>query len=277
MLQVPGAPQGLQPTLCVLDGLLHVAESGRSLRSYLRARAGGAELPTGAGDAPTAVGEPLANLELWFDPAQLYESYHDLWLPLMMLGASPRLLDRDDLPDPDEFAEHTAPVRVVASRDDDRLLLRSQGTLGGPFLTAWLFSLLPGLASPASELVAIENAYGNHVAQRAAAAIAAFEAREGRRPRDLAELFVAAAWPDEALLLPMDDGAEELQLPGGRRVRTSFRYYADPVEVELFNRGRDAVLLQIRPGSGRIMVEAGGDVRAVYGPAAEQPIDAFGR
>ena len=58
-----------------------------------------------------------------------------------------------------------------------------------------------------------------------------FEQHHGRRPKDLAELFVVQKLPDDALLMPGDPYAEEIALPDGRKIRSSFRYYPETIDI----------------------------------------------
>ena len=97
----------------------------------------------------------------------------------------------------------------------------------------------------------------------------------------------------DALLLPADDLAEEVRLPDGRVVRSSFRYFADGVPMpegaqsqflEVFGGGDDddappAVLVEIRPHMfHRAMLRTDGVVPDMYGSfGARAPIEAFGK
>ena len=99
--------------------------------------------------------------------------------------------------------------------------------------------------------------------------------------------------PGRALLLPADDLAEEVRLPDGRVVRSSFRYFAGGVPMpagpqnqflEVFGGGDDddaapVVLVEIRPHMfHRAVLRTDGVVPDMYGSfGARAPIEAFGK
>ena len=107
----------------------------------------------------------------------------------------------------------------------------------------------------------------------------AFQEREKRLPKDLAELFTAQKLKDKALLLPADEMAEEFSLADGRKVKSSFRYFAKPVTFKTHT-GQDGptILIEIRPrNNNRITMTTKGMVPDSYGPDSQKPIDQFGK
>jgi hypothetical protein len=271
----------VQPTFCVVDGRLHVAESALGMRAFRRAQEDGADAMV-LDDAIVAAnvpGEVLATHELRFDPARTYRAFYDVWLPLLTMAiGSDDAWTRDEMPEPDDFAEYVRPVRVVFSRDGERVGMHSLGVVGGPVLSAYAMVIgqMAGLGPPSAP--PLVKALAEHELQAAWVAIERFRAREQRLPKDLAELFTAEALADDALFLPGDPHAEALALPGEREVRVSFRYFPDNVPVDLFGATHAALLIQCEPSiSGRVLLDDDGAVHEMWGDASQATIDSFGK
>ncbi|MFT7534335.1 MAG: hypothetical protein ACI85K_000281 [Hyphomicrobiaceae bacterium] len=170
-------------------------------------------------------------------------------------------------------------VRGVAFRDGNHCVLRHTGTVG-PILALYLMAWSPmasgGMGSSSSDLMA--RVIGSHKMRAAWDALQVFEEREGRLPRDLAELFVAEKLAGDALLMPMDELAETIALPGGKQVQGSFRYFPLGVDATTINTANDALMIEILPRKfGRAVLANDGNVRALYSAASLRDIDEFGR
>lgn len=283
-LRIPDAPQGLQPAWCVVDGKLHVAESARSLRSFLKTQKGDAvAMDVDGMEAPAGDGELMPTFDLRYDPAAIYENFYEHWLPLFELsGASdlPPPVRRRDLPDPDDIGEFLGKGRGVLRRDGKRYQLIQASPTGGLETTALLFTWSTMLAPQAYDYYTEQ--YSLMVArsklEKVFEALERFQKREQRRPRDLAELFTAERLPDDALLLPADDLAEELALPDGRKVRTSFRYYPETTQFQGLQQNNAKVLLiEVRAHRyNRAVMCEDGSVPEAYGVDCRKEIDQFG-
>ena len=280
ILPIPGLPQGVQPTFCHIDNRLHVAESPLSMRAFLKAQTGGATaMPVADAVQPElTTGKQLAGADLRCDLAQLYRTLYDVWLPLYQLsdGLS---IGFDDLPDPDEVDEHIGALHGVFGRDDDRLTMAHVGPVGGPFTGAYLIlggTMLPSTMQTSSSVLRSELA--KQKLENAWQILQDFEQRHQRRPRDLAEFFLAGALPDDALLMPGDESPEVLELPGKRRVSVSFRYFPEPAAVSIFSRKSAVLFIECAArGTGRYVLEDNGRARSIWGDDARKPIDSFGK
>lgn len=284
VLTIPGAPQGLQPTWCIHDGQLHLAESARSMRAFLAAQRDGI-VAMDVGDAPTpeATGERLENFDLRWHEARLYASFRDVWLPLYelaMAGSAKSPLQRADLPDPDVIAEYCSGSRAVITRRDNSFVLQSLGTLGGPELAALAMIWGPMLANASTDFVTeqLAQSIATHKLRKVGKALKAFRDREQRWPKDLAELFTAERLAPDALLVPGDDLAETLHLADGSEARTSFRYFPTPVGYQTHNGIENMLLIEIRPSDRhRAVLDTNGNCPDVWSPDADKPIDQFGK
>jgi len=281
ILKIPDAPQGIQPAWCVLDGALHIAESGRSLRSLLKARADGVvAMDSGDAKLPEGPGERIETFEMCLDEAELYRCYHEIWLPLFeLMNDSQTAFTRDDMPEPDVVAELLGKSRGAMFRDDNRFVLRHLGALGGPETAAIAMTWGPILTADMRDYTTEQLAtqVTQHKARRLFEAFEAFEQREKRLPNDLAELIVAQKLDVRELSLP---GAtcEQVTLPDGREVPTAFRYFPQKMMVDSFNEAFDALLIEIAPRSyERVFLAKDGSLPSVYGEAAQQSIDDFGK
>lgn len=287
VLAPPGLPSALQPTFCRRDGALLLAESATSMRAWLQAegRADDASAPASAPTPPGAAAA-LPTFDLRCDDAALYRTFHSVWLPLLRLlppdaGASP-LLAIDELPDPDVVVPHLGVSRAVLLRDGNRITLQQVGALGGPVLAALAMTWGPLLSGWFHEDRAIEQMEARLAVLRLEAvwpALEAFQQQHGRWPRDLGELVAAAKLPADALVIPGDPGAETVTLPAGddRTVRSSFRYFPDPVAVDLGGETDRMLLIGITPRRfQRPMLTVGGRLPEVWGEPSLRPIDRFG-
>lgn len=281
--KIPDAPQGLQPAWCVVDGRLHVAETARSMRAFLKAQKNDAvAMDVDGMEAPTGKGELQSNLDLRFDAAAIYENFYKHWLPLFELSGASRLpapVRRADLPEPDVVAEYLGKGRGVLRRDGDIYQLVQASASGGLEATALLFTWSTMLSQDMRDyqVEQFSTAIGQRKLERAHTALEAFQKREQRRPKNLAELFTAERLADDALLLPGDDLAETIELPNGRTVRSSFRYFPEPVYYN--HQGtQKAVMIEIRPHPyNRMLLCEDGAIPDVYGKDCSKPIDQFGK
>ncbi len=283
-LKIPGAPQGLQPAWCRVGDKLHIAESARSMRSFLKAQKGDAvAMDVDEMEAPAGAGELLTNIDLRYDGAAIYESFYELWLPLFEIsGASdlPAPVRRRDLPEPDIVAEFLGKGRGVLRRDGDRYSLIQQSATGGLETTALLFTWSTMLSQQMTDWT-IEQ-YSLMVArtklEKVYEKLERFKNREQRWPKDLAELYTAEQLPDDALLMPADDLAEQVTLQGGRVVRSSFRYFPAPVQINGLRGAQEMLLIEVRPHrSNRAILDVSGTMPDWYGSESRWPIDQFGK
>lgn len=289
ILQIPGAPQGVQPAFCVVGDQLHIAESARSLRTFLKVQADGVDaMAVGEAAVPAGAGE-LLPFDLRIDVGRLYEAYYETWMPL--LGATMAFTGasaggalgstRDVMPDPEFVAELARPMRGVLRRDGDTLRLVQVGPFGGVAMVAYLavtpLMLRAGGAQVGSGSFLAEP-IGRHKLRIVGAAIEDFETENGRRPRDLGELFASARLPADALLLPGDENAEAFTLADGKTAKTSFRYFPAGAKVSDFSNTVEVVLLQIEPMTyGRMALDAALEPDVIYGDDRTTPIDSIGK
>ncbi|MFK7742639.1 MAG: hypothetical protein AB8H80_20170 [Planctomycetota bacterium] len=283
VLRIPDLPQGIQPAWCIADGKLHIAESARSLRSLLKAQKTGAvAMDVGDAPLPKGKGEVVDTLELRCDEAQIYESFYEIWLPLYEM-ANPSShsapIQRDDLPEPELVAEYCGKSRGLLRRDGNTWRVQHLGALGGPELAALAMTFGPMLAAE------IGNYQTNQLLRAIAIpkleklydAFERFAKRERRAPRDLAELCAAETFDVALLLLPGDSKPETFTLPDGTEVKTSYRYFPEPVAVDTQEGDLRALLVAIRPmSSNRPILCSNGAVPEIYGEQSQRPIDRIG-
>lgn len=131
-LQLGDLPPALQPTWCVHDGRLHVAESPLSMRAFLQAQKGGAEaMAVDGATSPEGAGGVLPTFDLRIDLATTYRIFHGVWLPLYEVamavgnGNEVSLVHRAEMPEPDVVAPHLGAVRGVLRQDGNRVTLSS--------------------------------------------------------------------------------------------------------------------------------------------------------
>ena len=295
-LLIPDAPQGLQPTYCIADGQLHVAESPLSMRALLKARGGAPAMDLGDVLPPAGAGEVLPNIDLRFDAAAVYENFYERWLPIFTLAngyTQLPLLARDDLPEPEVVREHLGKGRGVLRRDGNSVSLVQTSASGGLELTALMFTwptmLVDEALRPQYDDWTIHKSLASQQLETAHAALQRFELAAQRPPKDLEELFFVAKLTDDALWIPADSSADVVKLRDGREVRSSYRYYPTPLDLAelganmvpidgggLHQGSPRAVLLEIQPGRRRMALMDDGSTPVVSGPASKTPIDQLG-
>lgn len=286
VLTIPGGPPALQPTWCKLDGVLHVAESGASMRAFLKARAdGAATMDIGDVPVPEGPGEVMP-FEVRADQAAMYATFVNVWLPLYSLAQGGRgraLLARDEMPTPEAMANHLGKSRGALRRDGNTFRLTQRGTLGGVDTAALAMVFGPMLSAEMNSDYSeaqLANAIGKHQLERVWAAIEKWkQAHDGKLPASLGELVQDGKLPADALLLePEDPTAEVVPLPGdGKSIRSSYRYFPTPVEVDCGNVQGKALLIAVEPQNwNRSMLLDDGTTPDVWGEASQRPIDKFG-
>ncbi|MBL8734061.1 MAG: hypothetical protein JNN13_16935 [Planctomycetes bacterium] len=289
VLQYQGVPPAFQPTWCQLDGVLHIAETGTSMRAFLKARADGvAVMDVGDAPEPAGRGERLP-FDVRFDTAAIYTAFHEIWLPLYEIAQMGRqqqpLLKRDEMPAPEDVAELLGKGRGLLRRDGDTWRLQQLGTLGGVETAALAMVYAPMLWAEMTsdyQTAQLTAAIGKHQLARIWQAIERWQAQhEGKLPASLGELVAQGGLPADALLLtPHDPDAEALPLPGdgGKSVPCSFRYFPTPVEVDTGSGPMKVLLVAIAPQPwNRAMLADDGTTPDVYGEVSRQPIDRFGK
>lgn len=287
VLAVPGAPSGLQPVFCRVDGVLHVAESGTSMRALLKAlKNGGDAMDVGDAPLPAGPGEPLGTFDLRCDEAAMYRTFHDVWLPLFALvpadelGMQP-LLRRDDMPEPDVVGKHVGKSRGVLRRDGNKFTIQHLGTLGGPAAAALAMTWGPIVSGWMhsdwqSEHLVVE--IGRRKIEIVWQALDAIDRDQAPWPATLGELLVAAKLPDDALLVPGDELAEDVVMPAGdtRRVKSSFRYFPAPLQLDVQGEANRVLFLAIAPRRyGRIALADDGRTLELWGEDSQRAIDGF--
>jgi len=280
LLQFPDMPAGIQPAYCRIGNALHVAESGLSMRAFLKAQKGGAEaMDVGDAKVPSVPGQVVPTFDARFDVPLIYRNFYKKWLPIFeMTAEGDRPLTRDDMPDPDEVDEYVGAMRGVGFRDGNRLVMRHSGAIG-PALAAYLMIFAPmGSSEPPDRSAGmLADIIGRHKMRAAGDALSAFEQREKRLPRDLAELFFAEKLPGDALLMPMDPLAETIALPDGQEVKSSFRYFRETVDVGRGAGDKSALLIEIAPSRfGRVYLTVDRKARSLNGEVSERDIEEFG-
>lgn len=284
VLKIPDLPNGIQPAFCRVGGKLHIAESALSLRAFLKAQEDDVvAMEIDDAPMPQGNGEAISSFDLRFDEAALYDSFYTHWLPLYELafGVHGGPVSRKDLPEPEVVAEYVGKTRGVLRKSGNRYTLSMLGALGGPetaaLLMTWGPMICPNMNDYQTEQLAQRLA--RQKLSKVQVAIEAFEKREQRRPKDLAELFTAQKLADDALLMPMDDMAEEFVLPDGRKLQSSYRYFPQPVTF-VTGTGDDepTVMIEIRTHNyGRATLTTKGSTPEAYGNDSDKPIDQFGK
>jgi hypothetical protein len=289
-LRIPDAPAGLQPAFAVHDGRLWIAETGRSLRDLLAAQTdGAAAMDVGDAPLPPGDGDPLPTFDLRFDEALIYRTLYDVWLPLYALSvaAMPQmqpLVERADLPTPDDVAAHLGRTRGVLRRRGDHLVVQHLGRLGGPVSCGYAMTWGP-MASASIREPALDGALLGAVAsgQLAAAwaALSKWRDQHGSFPPDLGALVKAGLLQTEQLLLPGDLDPDVLRLDANRVVKSSYRYFQNPVEVPAAEGSGSMLLIGIEVARSfycpRPMLADDGTQPQVWGDTANKPIAEFGK
>jgi hypothetical protein len=288
LLKVTGMPAAIQPAFCRLDGVLHIAESGPSLRAFLAARKkGGEAMDIGDAPLPAGAGEVLPTFDMRGDEQALYRTFHAAWLPLLKLipdgGELAPLLTAAEMPEPDAVVPLLGKSRGVLRKDGNVFRLQQLGPLGGVETAAMAMTWGPFL-SGIFHRDWIEDQLHDAIATAQLQAIwpvlEAFEAANQRRPANLGELFVSSKLAADALLLPGDTMAEPVALPAGdtRLIKSSFRYFATPVGISSGGDDLEALLVAIRPQRyGRPVLTTTGTVPQIWGEDSNKAIDQFGK
>lgn len=289
VLTVPGLPSAMQPTFCCLDHVLHVAESGLSMRAFLKARAkGGDAMDVGDAPLPQGTGDVLPTFDVRCDEQALYRTFHKVWLPLFKLipdgGELQPLLTEQEMPSPDAVLPLLGRSRGVLRKDGATFRLQQLGALGGVELAALAMTWGPFVSGIFHRDYAAEQLERDIAKAQLEACWPVFEAfqkKNLRWPNDLGELFADKQLPADALVLPGDTGAEAVKLPAGddRVILSSFRYFAKPVAVD-DGQGGDtkALLIAIRPQRYyRPMLTDQGVVPQIWSEDSRKPIDQFGK
>ena len=288
-LKLADVPAGLQPAFAVHDGRLWLAENPRSLRDLLTAQAGGAvAMDVGDAPLPPGSGEPLPTFDLRFDEGAIYRAYYDVWLPLYSLMAATQpglqaLLERADLPTPDEASPHLGRTRGVLRRRGDHHVVQHLGRLGGPVLCG--YALLWGpMASASIAQPWLHESLCEALAQvqlnDAWTALAKWRDQHGSFPPDLGTLVKAGLLQPDQLLVPGDPAPDVQPLTDGRQVRSSYRYFPQTVAVNAAEGSGRMLLIAIEPSRGfgrRAMLADDGSLPQVWGDSGTQPIDQFGK
>jgi hypothetical protein len=288
VLSFAGQPQGMQLTYCRVDGVLHAAESPLSMRAFLQARAGGGDaMDVGDAPLPEGAGQVQPGFDLRCDEAAMYRAFHDVWLPLLALSGASRFmgepfLQRDDMPSPEAVGKHLRKSRGVLRKAGGKFTVQHLGELGGPEASALAMTWGPILTGSFHRDYTTEQLTREIAKQQLDAAwtaLAAYKQDKGDWPASLGELFVAAKFADDALLLPGDSLAEAVTMPAGteRKVKSSFRYFPKTV---LVNTGAQTpvLLLGIAPMTyGRPALGADGTQQDLWGADSGKPIDQFGK
>ncbi|MBL8738970.1 MAG: hypothetical protein JNL12_21265, partial [Planctomycetes bacterium] len=278
-LQFEDLPPGLQPTWCVLDGRLHVAETPQSLRAFLKAQKGdGDGIDTsGAPSLAKPAGELVPGFDLRADLGAVYRSFHETWLPLLELTMAQgsrdqsSLVTRSELPDPDDLAPLLGTVRGELRRTGNEVRLQCLGPLGGPFAAAFALTYGPILSESIHRDYATEL-YDQELSKRRLetlwTALQAFQQQHQRWPKDLAELVVDRKLAADALLVPGDEKAELVPMPAGTlgEVRSSFTFHPDGATMAVNGQDQKVLLSrkQTRYG-GRVVLSLDGTIGEVYG------------
>lgn len=288
VLTVPGLPAGLQPTFGEIDGVLHVAESGLSMRAFLKARTkGGDGMDVGDAPIPDGAGELQPHVDVRFDEQALYRTFVEVWLPLLKLVAAgdafEPLLDEADMPSAEAVVPRLGKGRGVLRRQGNLFRLQQLGTLGGLESAAIAMTWGPFLSFTFHQDYTedqLANLLARHQLTQVWAALETFQKANQRWPNDLAELFVAQKLSPDALLLAGDQAAEVVVMPAGdpRVVKSSFRYFKEPVQVDVEGNPRGMLLIGITPRRyNRPMLGVDGSLPDVWGADCTRPIDTFGK
>jgi hypothetical protein len=289
VMTLGGLPPALQPTTCVRNGVLHLAESPRSMRTFLQTqKAGGEAMEIGDTPLPEGPGEVVPSLDLRFDAAAMYRAFYELWLPLYELqvaatNQSGVRISRDEMPEPATIEALLGKGRGILRHDGDRYTLQQRSSLGGFELAALAMTLGPILLAEMSNGAQTSNLLNQIGAKKLEAVwtvLSSFHEQHGRWPANLGELFQDRRLPIDALYMTGDELAEPVELPAGdtRVIRSSFRYYPETVAVNSGGQTHALLLVSILPAPYRRAVLAdNGEQPRMWGTASSQPIDAFGK
>jgi hypothetical protein len=290
VLTPPGMPQAIQPTFCRRDGLLHVAESPLSMRAFLKAQKEGVvAMDTGSAPLPQGPGEVQPGFDLRCDEVAMYRAFREVWLPLYSLSlaaagpgnSTPPLLRREEMPEVDVVAKHLGKSRGMLRKVEQRFVIQHLGALGGPELAALAMTwgpILSGFFHHDWSIDDLENQIARKKLEDVWPVLEAWKKDKGSWPGRLGDLFANRKLAADALLLPGDEGAEPVELAAGddRKIRSSFRYFPEPVKA---GEGEGRMLLIAIAGRSyrRAMLGDDGSLPDVWGEDSLKPIDKFSK
>lgn len=289
-LKLPNVPAGLQPAFAVHGDRLWIAETPRSLRDLLAAQAdGAAAMDVSDAPLPPGDGEPLPTFDLRFDESAIYRTFYDVWLPLYAMTTATQpglqaLLERADLPTPDEAALHLGRTRGVLRRRADHHVVQHLGRLGGPLLCGCAMTWGPMASASLAEpwlYESMRQALARMQLEAAWTALSKWKDQHGSFPPDLGALVKVGMLQPEQLLVPEDPAPDVLKLDDGRIVRSSYRYFRDPVAVHAAEGSGRILLIGIEvmhtPYFQRPMLADDGTLPQVWGNTGTKPIAEFGK
>ena len=111
-------------------------------------------------------------------------------------------------------------------------------------------------------------------------ALEAFHKANQRWPQDLGELLRSGSLPPDALQLPASIAGENepvvMSADGANDLRSAYRYFPTPVEIDANGVPAKARLISLRPLQWhRCVLTETGEVLTVYAMGPEDPIDAL--
>lgn len=289
LLDIAGLPSALAPAYCVIDGTFHAAESPKSLRALLKAKAAGAPPVMDTRDAPRPRGDGvmLPMFDLRFDGAAIHAVFREVFMPPMAaataLGDAESLVGLREMPDVETVTRHLGKGRGALWRTESGLALSMSGALGGPetHALATMFGPILSTGVSSSRRWACESVRSRLLRCKMAAvhaAIEAFAAREGARPPSLGALVHAGDVAAEMLHVPGDDLAEPVVHEGRELGSASFRYYPDGLAVAPDDTVIAARLIEIGTGMWwREAMDEDGRVHLGWGEFADRSLDEIER
>lgn len=283
-LRLDGLPAALQPTWAFDHSVLHVAESGLSLRALWKAKG----RPFGDLKAPRPIGKgALPGFELQWHAGEIHAALAEIWLPLYektVLGndnaAAKGTVPTADMPEARLVLEHLGLGRGVLRRDGHDLVLAMLGPTGGPEMQALISAWGPMISGQLADQWRwlrsnTEQELGKAQLAKVHQALVAFEKRTGKRPVTLGELVQGGDLGDASLLLlPGDTQAEPVLHDGKEVAKSSFRYFANGVEVTPEGDKVQAVLIALRGTDWRrLAMDREGTVHEGWGEFAQGTVD----
>ncbi len=285
VLTIEGMPSVFQPAFYRRDGLLHVAMSGLSLRAFVKAQSADVvAMDVGDAPVPEGLGELLPNVDVRWDERALYETYHQIWLPLLKLAPDlgKVMLPIDAMPSPEAVASFLGKGRGVLRRHDKTFTLQQLGGLGGVELAAIAMTwgpVLSGLFHADHMHEELQRQFAMHQLTAVWPAFEAFHKANQRWPKDLGELLIAQKLPADALYIPGSAMTDEVPMPAGMAPgRSSYRYFPQPLALTVNGVDVRVLLIALAPQRyNRPMLAELGMIPDCYGEQSTQPIDKFGK
>jgi hypothetical protein len=282
-MRLDGLPAALQPTWAFERNVLHVAESGLSLRALWKAKG----RPFGNLKAPRPIGKgALPGFELQWHAGEIHAALAEIWLPfyektiLADHAAAKGTVPTADLPEAKLVLEHLGLGRGVLRRDGHDLVLAMLGPTGGPEMQALISAWGPMISGQMVEQWRWQRTNAQHELGKAQmakvhAALVAFEKRTGKRPATLGELVQGGDLADASfLLLPGETQAEPVLHEGKEVAKSSFRYFANGVEVTPESEKVQVVLIALRAADWRrLAMDREGTVHEGWGDFAQGTVD----